>query len=98
MVDIARELEQRGLFVYQNSHETASVVFQQPIEQYIQSYHARNGLSLDRMDAKAAKQFDAEMRTALQPYCRSGRIELQISAKIVWGRPLDVTKFESDDR
>jgi trans-aconitate methyltransferase len=85
---IASELEGRGLFERQNRYKTAAVPFQQTIDAYVASFHARNGLSLDRMEAQAAAQCDAELRAAVAPFCPGGVVEQKISARILAGRPL----------
>lgn len=89
MRDIADELEQRQLFQLQGQYETAPVRFQQPISSYIESFHARNGLSVDRMDPLAAAQFDSELRALVEPFCPLGIVEQSISARILYGRPMD---------
>lgn len=88
MRGLSEELEQRNLFQLHGSYETATVPFQQPIDSYIQSFHARNGFSLDRMDSQAAAQFDQELRAVVEPFCPHGLVEQQISARILWGRPM----------
>ncbi|MGE5463128.1 MAG: class I SAM-dependent methyltransferase [Syntrophothermus sp.] len=88
MQSLAEELEQRQLFQLHGSYETASVPFQQPIDSYIQSFHARNGFSLDRMDPLAAAQFDRGLRAEVEPFCPNGLVEQKIRALILWGRPL----------
>lgn len=88
MKSVAEELERRQLFQLQGSYETASVPFQQPIDSFILSFHARNGLSLDRMDPLAAAQFDRELRAVVEPFSPHGLVEQQMSARILWGRPM----------
>ncbi len=88
MKNMVEELEQRQLFQLLGNYETAAEPFQQPLDAYIQSFHARNGFSLDRMDPQAAAQFDHELRAVVEPFCPQGLVEQQISARILWGRPL----------
>ena len=88
MRSLAEELEQRQLFELHGSYETAPVPFQQLIDSYIQSFHARNGFSLDRMDPLAAAQFDREIRAVIEPFCPHGLVDQQIRAQILWGRTL----------
>lgn len=45
--DLVDELEQRGLFRPLGWHETAPMCFEQPLVDYVESFHARNGLSSD---------------------------------------------------
>lgn len=88
MASLAEALESRGLFQLQGRHEIAAAPFRQPVDAYIRSYHARNGLSLDRMEPLAAAQFDAGLREALAPYCPQGTVTQQVSAHVLWGKPI----------
>lgn len=88
MRSLAEELEQRHLFQLHGSYETTPVPFQQTLDSYIQSFHARNGFSLNRMEPLAAAQFDRELRNVIEPFCPHGFVEQHISAHILWGRPL----------
>jgi SAM-dependent methyltransferase len=88
MMTVIAELEQRQLFRLQGSAETAPIPFQQSIDDWVESYHARNGLSRDRMDVAQARACDAELRAAVEPYCAAGRVEQQVSARVLWGTPL----------
>jgi trans-aconitate methyltransferase len=88
MATIAAELEQRYLFQLHGQVETTQVPFHQSVEDYIQAFHARNGFSLDRMDPRAAAQFDAELRSIVEPFCPQGVVEQHIATRVLWGRPL----------
>jgi trans-aconitate methyltransferase len=87
MITVVRELEQRRLFQLHGSYETAPIPFQQSIDTWVESFHARNGFSRDRMDAGAANACDAELRAAIRPYCPDGMVEQSIAARILWGVP-----------
>jgi SAM-dependent methyltransferase len=88
MATIARELERRRLFQLDGQFETALVPFHQSVEDYIQAFHARNGFSLDRMDPRVAAQFDAELRSVVEPFCPQGLVEQHIAARVLWGCPM----------
>ena len=45
------ELDTRGLFRVEGERRTAPAPFQQPVDAYVESLHARNGFSRDRMTA-----------------------------------------------
>lgn len=92
LAGIAADLAQRGLFHTQGSHVTAPVVVRQPIAEWVESVHARNGFSRDRMDLQMAAACDEELRAVVQPYCPDGIVEFQVAAQIVWGVPLDPIK------
>ena len=85
--DLVQELVGRGLFVVHGQTEVASPPFTQPVSDYIESYHARNGFSRDRMSAEAAAAFDREARAVLDRYCPDGQVTLHLRGAVVWGRP-----------
>ena len=87
MMTVVTELEQRQLFQLHGSYETAPIAFQQSLDAWVESLHARNGFSRDRMDAGAASACDAELRAAIQPYCPGGIVAQSIAARILWGAP-----------
>lgn len=80
------ELTQRGLFEIEGEQETAPVTFTQSTDDYVESWHARNGLSRQRMGQQAAV-FDQEVRQLLQEHCPSGQIESTFSGHVTWGQP-----------
>jgi SAM-dependent methyltransferase len=85
--NVTIELERRKLFRLLGSHETPFMGFRQPIDDWVESFHARNGFSRDRMQPLAAQAFDAALRAAVLPYCPNGIVEQSIAARIVWGAP-----------
>jgi hypothetical protein len=82
---VAAELESRDLFHLVGSYEAASIPFRQPVHDWIESYHARNGFSRDRLDPAAAVACDERLRQMIMPYCPDGIVEQQIFAQILWG-------------
>jgi SAM-dependent methyltransferase len=88
MVTVVVELGQRRLFQLHGSYETPPTPFRQSIDAWVESFHARNGFSRDRMDRRAATACDAELRAAIKPFCPDGMVEQQLTARILWGTPL----------
>ena len=85
--DLVAELERRGLFRPDGRVETEVVPFRQPVDAYVESFHARASLSWPRMAPDAAAAFDADLRRAVRQ--RVGEsVELAIRAIVIWGRPL----------
>ena len=82
------ELTQRGLFEIEGQQETAPVTFTQSADHYLESWHARNGLSRQRMGEQAAV-FDQEVRQLLQEHCPDGQIESTLRGHVTWGKPLN---------
>lgn len=85
--DLLDELTARGLFAPIGSRQTKPVRFTQSVDEYIESFHARNGLSRDRMQADQAAAFDADMRDLVTPFAENGRITLQVVNTVTWGKP-----------
>ena len=66
----------------------SAVPFRQPVNEYIEAYHAKSSLSRDHMTRESAAAFDREMREMLAPYANAGDITVQVVGHIVWGKPL----------
>ena len=65
----------------------APVPFRQPIEAYVESFHARSGFSRARMTPAAIAEFDEAVRCDRLPVRRDGRRSRSL-AHVAWGRPL----------
>ncbi|HEY7493093.1 MAG TPA: class I SAM-dependent methyltransferase [Candidatus Tectomicrobia bacterium] len=87
MVSVTQELAARGLFKQVGMQTTAPMPFRQSVEAYIESFHARNGLSRDRLDAHVARAFDERLRQLVSQYCPNGIVELHIRGRVIWGKP-----------
>lgn len=85
--DLITELETRGLFRKLGKRRTEAVPFAQPIRDYIEAFHSRNGLSRDRMPPADAAAFDAGAEAALRATCPDGIVPLRVASVIVWGAP-----------
>ena len=83
-ITVTQELAARGLFEQHGMTTTAAVPFRQSLDAYVESFHARNGLSRDPMAAPAAEEFDAKLRELVCRYCPHGIVELQIRSRVIW--------------
>lgn len=83
-------LEERGLFRLLGSVETDMIEWQQPIGEWVESFHARNGFSRDRMDPREAAEADALFAeiAARHADSRDGMITHRFAGRLLWGRPL----------
>ena len=81
------ELEHRRLFNVCGRTATKPYVFSQTVDDYVESFHSRNGFSRQRMDYVAAAEFDAAVRSAVEPFASDGCVRFEIVANIIWGRP-----------
>lgn len=84
--DLLKELADRNLFIPQQHVETEPVPFSQTVDEYIESFHSRNGLSRDRMGSTAAA-FDAELWMIISRYRPGPILEFELIAELAWGVP-----------
>jgi SAM-dependent methyltransferase len=87
-LDLVAELGQRRLFREAGRRRTSPVAIQQTIDDYVESFHSRNGFSRERMSAHSAAEFDTLLRAAVLGHCPDGAVRAELSALVVWGRPL----------
>lgn len=86
-ITVTQELAAHGLFEQRGIKTTAPVPFRQSVDEYVESFHARNGLSRNRMDTQVANAFDRQLRELVSGHCPSGVVELQTRGRVIWGRP-----------
>ncbi len=84
-VDLIAELLSRGLYHREEEYFTDLATYSQSIADYIESYHARNGLSRERMTMEAAAEFDRLMAEILRRYARDGMLTLRLRTQLVKG-------------
>ena len=65
--DLVEVLERRRLFEVSGRTTTKPQTFSQTVDDYVESFHARNGFSRQRMDPREAAAFDAAVREAVGP-------------------------------
>lgn len=85
--DLVQELESRGLFRPSGRQTTAPVLFAQPLDEYIESFHGRASFVRERMGSASAQAFDATIRALVSQYCVAN-VTLQLVTEVVWGKPL----------
>ncbi len=85
--NLVDELIQRDLFQPLETHRSEPAPFLQTVEDYVESYHARNGFSRDRMDQVSATAFDREMTEVVRPFATDGMVQLTIFGTITFGTP-----------
>jgi hypothetical protein len=86
---IAGELARRGLFREQGEMRIDPVPFAQPVADYIEAFHARNGLARERMGVSASA-FDSALAAILAHHRPDGVVHLQVGAGLIWGAPCGV--------
>jgi SAM-dependent methyltransferase len=85
--DLLDELARRQLFHPEGRATTTPVLFSQAVEDYIESWHSRNGFSRDRMSASRALEFDARVREIVRPYAQAGFLRYEVQVELAWGVP-----------
>lgn len=85
--DVVDELTRRRLFTEVGRRCTASVAFEQSIDDYVESFHTRNGFSRARMTSAAAAEFDSALRRLVAPHISDGVVRAKVRASVVWGVP-----------
>ncbi len=86
--DLIEELGKTGSFQISGDRWTEPVKFRQSAEDLIEAFHSRNGFSRERMGATRAAEFDAATHAALERFSRNGKLDLAVTARVTWGRPL----------
>lgn len=84
--DLVTELTSRGLFTVAGRAETDAVPHGQPVADYIESFHSRNGFSRARLTTVHAREFDEKLAALLGPCCPDGTVGLMVQARLAWGR------------
>ena len=85
--DVVAELRSRKLYRSIGSLSTLREKRLQTVEDYIESFHSRNGLSRGRMSVDSAAAFDAAVREMVQPHLKGGLVPLATFVRMDWGYP-----------
>jgi len=86
--DLIDELCARGLFQVAGRRVTEPIPFAQALDDYVESFHTRNGFLRGRMTERQALEFDAAVRYQVLAHQPSGTVEGTTTARVVWGYPL----------
>jgi SAM-dependent methyltransferase len=86
--DLVLELASRGLFAELGRRETSAMACEQSLDDYVESFHTRNGFSRQRMTAEAARAFDEALRRLAVTHGAERRVRGSTRASVIWGRPL----------
>ena len=85
--ELVDELEKRNLFQKVGEKETQPVLCTQSLDDYIESFHSRNGFSRERMKPERAVAFDNEAKGILLKKYPEGIISFLVGANVKWGFP-----------
>jgi SAM-dependent methyltransferase len=81
-------LEQNGLSKQIGVYRTEPQPYSQSVADYIESFHARESLTRERLGPDLSAEFGAEVRLAVADFERDGMLELHEVGRLVWGLPL----------
>jgi len=87
MTTIVEELRSRGLFELAGTSDTEVVATEQSIPEVVESLHARNGFSRDRMTKIAQAECDRALATALRGAFPDGFVKQRSYSRVIWGTP-----------
>jgi SAM-dependent methyltransferase len=85
--NLVEELCARTLFHVSGAIRTDPGQCLQPVADYVESFHSRNGFSRDRMTREDAAAFDAALRKMVQRHLREGLVPVATYVAMHWGRP-----------
>ena len=85
--DFVAELTGRGLFCEVGRRTMRPVAFRQSVDDYVESFHTRNGFSRERMSHASAAEFDAALRELVARSFPDGSVAGETRATVIWGEP-----------
>jgi SAM-dependent methyltransferase len=86
--DIEHELTTRGLLAFAGRQTIIGAPFAQSVDDYVESFHSRNGFSRERMTAAAADAFDRELRALVLAHTMEDVVLAKVTSSVIWGKPL----------
>ncbi len=86
--DLIEELTSRGLFHEVGRETIIGGCVSQSVDDYIESFHTRNGFSRERMAPDQAKAFDDAVRSFLGPFEKERMVSDVTTTRVVWGLPV----------
>ena len=79
------EITARGYFETIGNAKTSVLPFEQSVDELIEAFHSRNGLSRERMTDGGA-EFGASIKRMVTPYANNGSMNLGTYSTITWGK------------
>ena len=93
--DVIAELTSRRLFAEVSRQRCGPAPWTPTVAEYLECRHSQRGGSRTHMGPDMVAAFDAAVTALLEELCRDGtlaehdgRLQLQVTAMVVWGRPL----------
>lgn len=79
-------LAARGLFAVDGHASFSLPGFRQSVDDYVESFHAHASFVRERMPS-TADEFDAALRSLVQPHAEGEELEIDLSYPVTWGDP-----------
>ena len=86
--DLIDELIERGHFRLAGDWRTPPDRNRQSVDDYVMSWHSRDGLARGAMSADNVAAFDSALRDVVAPWVEDGHLRLQTEGRVTWGTPL----------
>lgn len=86
--DLLDELTARRLFVPLGARRVPPHALNQSVAAYVESFHARNGFSRERMPREDARAFDEAAGALVRSHCLHGVVRLHLTTTVHWGLPI----------
>ena len=85
--DLAKLLDDLGLWTVDERATFGPVPFEQSIEDYIEQFHSTSGFHRPGMGEARAAEFDAHIRALVEPHLADGRVVQEVVATVYFGTP-----------
>jgi SAM-dependent methyltransferase len=85
--DLATLLESSELIRVGGRIQTEAMTLRQSVEDYVESFHSRNGFSRARLSARRAGEFDDTLKALVARYGADDPVSVPVRARVVWCRP-----------
>jgi SAM-dependent methyltransferase len=93
-LDVVAEIERRGLFTRLGERRCGPQAWRPTVDEYLECRHSQRGFSRAHMGGSSASAFDQTVRDLFDELARAGeiryvgdRLDLTVTARVVWGRP-----------
>lgn len=83
--DVVEEVTRRGLFRTLGSRTLLGAHVDMTPDRFLDALHSQNGLARSALGPDRSAAFDAEVRTAVSPFQRGGRLPVPAGASVTWG-------------
>lgn len=80
------EMGRQGYVAIAGRHDTDAVVFEQPLESYVEHFHSTASLAREHMSHEEIQEFDEAVTRLVEPWATDGVLRMKVVARVTWGR------------